>query len=56
MQSYSNHVNIHGYYSDNGNLHKFRSIDVGYFWGKMCKVFYFFYSRRTDTVVLMLCV
>ena len=56
MQNYSNRINIHGYCSNNGNLHRFSSTDVGYFWGKMCKVFYFFYSRMTDAVALMLCV
>ena len=29
MQSYSSHVNIHSYYSNNENLHKFSSTDVG---------------------------
>ena len=50
MKSYSNRVNIHGYCSDNGNLHKFSSIDMGHFWSKMRKIIYFFYFRRTDVV------
>ena len=39
MQSYNSRVNIYGYYSNNGNLHKFSSIGVGHFLGKMCKIF-----------------
>ena len=54
MQSYSSCVNIHGYCSNNENLHKFSSTDVRHFWGKMCKIVYFFYFERTDAVALRL--
>ena len=54
MQSYSSRVNIYNYCSNNENLYKFSSTDVGQFWGKMCKIVYFFLFGRTDVVALRL--
>ena len=41
MQSYSNHANMHSYYSSCAFMHNFTHIDVGIFLLKKCKISYF---------------